>query len=93
MTQTDISPKVDIGENTLSRFEMEKSNMRIDTFVALVDALDVMPNDLSPVHLTLRKSDRCISDIELKFNIFNEQQKSLVYETMASLMLGLAQLK
>ena len=93
MTQADLSAKADFGEKTLSRLEMGKSNMRIDTFFALADALGVTPNDISPVHLTLRKSDRRFSDLELKFNVLNEQQKQLVYETMASLMLGLAQLK
>ena len=92
MTQADLSGKADFGEKTLSRLEMGKSNMRIDTFFTLVDALGVTPNDISPSRLTLRKTDRRFSDLASKFNVLNEQQKQLVYETMVSLMLGLERL-
>ena len=92
MTQVDLSEKAGFGEKTLSRLEMGKSNMRIDTFFALTAALGVTPNDISPSHLTLKRKDRCFADLETKFNLLSEPQKQLVYETMASLMNGLEKL-
>ena len=93
MTQADLSEKANLGEKTLSRLEMGKSNMRIDTFFALADVLGITLNDLSPSRLTSKRADQRFSDLESKFTNLNEEQKQLVYETMVSLMLGLQKLK
>lgn len=92
MTQADLSEKGGFGEKTLSRLEMGKSNMRIDTFFTLADALGVTPNDISPSRLTSKRKDRRFTDLEAKFNRLSEKQKQLVYDTMASLMNGLENL-
>ena len=92
MTQADLSEKAGFGEKTLSRLEMGKSNMRIDTFFTLADALGVTPNDIAPSRLTSKKKDRRFTDLETKFNHLNEKQKQLVYDTMAHLMNGLENL-
>ena len=92
MTQADLSEKAGFGEKTLSRLEMGKSNMRIDTFFTLADALSVTPNDISPSRLTSKRKDRRFTDLEAKFNRLSEKQKQLVYDTMASLMHGLENL-
>ena len=92
MTQADLSEKAGFGEKTLSRLEMGKSNMRIDTFFTLADALGVTPNDIAPSRLTSKRKDHRFTDLESKFNHLNEKQKQLIYDTMASLMNGLENL-
>ena len=92
MTQADLSEKAGFGEKTLSRLEMGKSNMRIDTFFTLANALGVTPNDISPSRLTLKRKDRRFTDLETKFNHLSEKQKKVVYDTMFSLMNGLEKL-
>ena len=92
MTQADLSEKAGFGEKTLSRLEMGKSNMRIDTFFTLAAALGVTPNDIAPSRLTSKRKDRRFTDLEAKFNRLSEKQKQLVYDTMASLMNGLENL-
>lgn len=92
MTQADLSEKAGFGEKTLSRLEMGKSNMRIDTFFTLAEALGVTPNDISPSRLTSKRKDCRFTNLEVKFNRLSEKQKQLVYDTMASLMNGIENL-
>jgi transcriptional regulator with XRE-family HTH domain len=92
MTQIELSERAGLGEKTISRLEMGKSNMRIDTFFTLAEALDITLNDISPARLTSKRKNRRFSDLETKFNHLSEKQKQLVYDTIVSLMKGLENL-
>lgn len=82
MTQLELSEKAGLGEKTLSRLETGKSNMRLDTFFALVDVLGISPNDISPPRLTDRRKDCRFFDLESEYNLLSEVRKQFFLEIM-----------
>lgn len=92
MTQSELSERANFGEKTLSRLEMGKSNMRVETFFTLSDALGVTPNDISPSRLLSYTKDPRFCDLEARFNTLNEKEKQFIYNAMSNLLNGLQNL-
>lgn len=92
MTQLELSEKAGLGEKTISRLEMGKSNMRIDTFFALADALGITPNDIAPARFASLRKDYRFSDLGSKYNHLSEKQKQYIYAAMDLLMCELRNL-
>lgn len=92
MTQFELSEKAKVGEKTITRLELGKSSMRIDTFFTLAAALSVTPNDISPACYTSFDKDSRFIDFQNRYNLLCEREKQFIYDVTISLMEGLQKL-
>lgn len=86
MSQIDLSEKARIGEKTISRLELGKSSMRIDTFFTLASALSVTPNDISPVRYTSFTPDSRFTEVESRYKLLDERKKQFFYNVIILLI-------
>lgn len=86
MSQLELSEKARIGEKTISRLELGKSSMRIDTFFALAAALSVTPNDISPVRYTSFDPDSRFIEVESRYKLLDERNKQFFYNIIIPLI-------
>lgn len=89
MTQLELSERAGLGEKTISRLEVGKSNMRIDTYFALADALGITPNDMAPVRFASLPKNCCFADLASKFHLLDEAKKRLIYDALLLLINGI----
>ena len=89
MTQLELSERAGLGEKTISRLEVGKSNMRIDTYFALADALGITPNDMAPVRFASLPMNCCFADLASKFHLLDEAKKRLIYDALLLLINGI----
>lgn len=89
MTQLELSEKAGLGEKTISRLEIGKSNMRIDTLFTLADALGITPNDMAPSRFVSLKKDSLFADLMSRVHLLDEEKRRLVFDVILLLVNGL----
>ena len=86
MTQLELSEKASVGEKTISRLELGKSSMRIDTFFTLAAALQVTPNDISPVRYTVAGQDSRFTDFASQYALLDDKKKQFIYDVIIAMI-------
>ena len=86
MTQLELSEKASVGEKTISRLELGKSSMRIDTFFTLAAALQVTPNDISPVRYTAAGQDSRFTDFASQYALLDDKKKQFIYDVIIAMI-------
>lgn len=89
MTQLELSEKAGLGEKTISRLEMGKSNMRIDTYFTLADALGITPNDIAPSRFVSLKKGSRFPGLISRVHLLDEEKRRLVFDLLLLLINGL----
>lgn len=88
LSQEKVAEKAGVSTNTISRIEGGQSAMSIETFMKLVEILDIDANRLLGI-VALREEDKQYQDILCRVHCLKKGDQEVVVKTIKALVEGL----